>query len=76
MLEEQIFSLLKQILAEIQSLKEFSNNDEWLNASAFCRRFGISRPTLKKRVENGLIEKRNFDETTPRYRWKENAKIQ
>ena len=65
-----IFQELKEIKCEIQSLKSIrTNNEEWLNASAFCRKFGISRPTLTKRVESGLVEKKDFDDTTPRYRW-------
>lgn len=70
-MNEKIIKLLEQILYEIKSLKVTSNNEEWLNASAFCRKFGISRPTLSKRVESGLIEKRNFDEKFSRYKWKE-----
>ena len=70
-MEEKIIDLLQQILEEVKNLKTISNNDEeWLNASAFCRKFGISRPTLKKRVFNGLIEKHNFGSATARYRWK------
>jgi len=71
-MQEKIITLLEQILSEIQSLKVSSNNEEWLNASAFCRKFGISRPTLTKRVESGMVEKRNFDEKFSRYRWKNN----
>jgi len=74
-MEEKIITLLEQILTEIQSLKINSNNEEWLNASAFCRKFGISRPTLNKRVESGVVEKRNFDEKFSRYRWKSNEEI-
>ena len=63
-------NVLLEIKDEIKTLKTTqNNNEEWLNASAFCRKFGISRPTLTKRVESGLVEKKNFDEATPRYRW-------
>lgn len=69
-MEEKIIDLLQQILREIKNLKVVSNNEEWLNASAFCRKFGISRPTLKKRVDSGLIEKCNFGSMNAHYRWK------
>ena len=36
-MNEKIITLLEQILSEIQSLKVSSNNEEWLNASAFCQ---------------------------------------
>ena len=74
-MDDKIIKLLEQILYEIQSLKFNSSNEEWLNASAFCRKFGISRPTLKSRVQKGLIEKRNFDEKFSRYKWKENDNV-
>ena len=75
-MNEQIIFLLQEILNEIKTLRGTSSQEEWLNASAFCRKYGISRPTLTKRVESGLVEKRNFDEATSRYRWKnDNEKI-
>ena len=71
-MDEKIIALLEQILYELKSLKNtpVNNNEDWLNASAFCRKFGFSRPTLTKRVKAGLVEKRNFDEKFPRYRWR------
>lgn len=74
-MEEKIILLLQQILEEVKNLKVKTNNEEWLNASAFCRKFGISRPTLKKRVNSGLIEKFNFGDKSARYRWKSNEKV-
>ena len=74
-MNEQIIFLLQEILNEIKSLKGNTNHEEWLNASAFCRKFGISRPTLTKRVKSGLVEKRYFDEATARYKWRNDEKI-
>ena len=76
-MEERIVSLLEQILYELRNSKisPGGGNEEWLNASAFCRKFGISRPTLTKRIEAGLVEKRNFDEKNSRYRWKRDEKV-
>ena len=76
MVDEKIIVLLQEILNELKTLKGTSNQEEWLNASAFCRKFGISRPTLTKRVQSGLVEKRYFDEATARYRWKNEALIE
>ncbi len=74
-MDNKIVILLQEILNEIKSLKGTANQEEWLNASAFCRKFGISRPTLTKRVQSGLIEKRYFDEATARYKWRNDEKI-
>ena len=66
-------ALLEEILHELKSQRASVVNvsEEWLNASAFCRKFGISRPTLSKRIKAGLVEVGNFDDKFPRYRWKE-----
>lgn len=68
----QIQRTLLEIKDAIKSLKAQNisvKSDGWLQASAFCRNNGISRPTLKNRVEQGLIEVRDFGERYPRYRW-------
>ena len=67
----QITQLLKEILNEIQTLK-YSNYNEWLNATDFCKKYGISRPTLYKRAKQGVIEVCNFGGDVNRYRMKIN----
>ena len=76
-MEERIVALLEEILYELKSqrVSAGNSNEEWLNASAFCRKFGISRPTLSKRIEAGLVEVGNFDDKFPRYRWKRDEKV-
>ena len=59
--------LLREILIEVRELKR-SNYNEWLNASDFCKKYNISRPTLYKRVQNGLIETCSFGGEVNRYR--------
>ena len=43
--------------------------EEWLSATDFCKKYDIGRTTLQKRVEQGIVEKRNCGGRTPRYRW-------
>ena len=64
----QIAETLKEISAKLEHEKSYSN---WLNATEFCRKYSISRPTLSKRVKQGLIEVCNFGGDVNRYRKKE-----
>lgn len=41
---------------------------EWLKMAEGVREWGISPPTIRKRVKEGLIEERYFGEKSPRYR--------
>ena len=45
---------------------------EWLNGTEFCKKYNISRPTLYRKVQNGLIEVQTLD-NIKRYRIKEGA---
>ena len=65
----EIAHLLKDILSEIQALKH-SDYSEWLNATDFCKKYNISRPTLYKRAKAGAIEVCNFGGDINRYRMK------
>ena len=62
--------LLREILIEVRELKR-SNYNEWLNASDFCKKYNISRPTLYKRAKQGFIEVCNFGGDINRYKMKE-----
>ena len=65
----EITHLLKAILQEVQALKN-SGYSEWLNATDFCKKYNISRPTLYKRAKAGYIEVCNFGGDVNRYRLK------
>ena len=68
----KIFNILQELTEELKKSNAPKNSsEEWLNASAFCRKYGISRPTLKKRVTNGVIEACDFGGDILRYRWRE-----
>ena len=58
---------LSEILTEFKSWKR-SDFGEWLNATNFCKKYNISRPTLDKLVKKGLIEVNNFGGDVKRYR--------
>lgn len=62
--------VLKEISSTLQGLKR-ANYNEWLNGTDFCKKYNISRPTLYKRVKDGLIEVCNFGGDINRYKMKE-----
>lgn len=66
---EKITNLLEEILNEIKANKQLTYS-EWLSATDFCKKYGISRPTLYKRAKAGLIETCNFGGDVNRYRMK------
>ena len=65
----EITTLLRGISSQLQALKH-SNYNEWLNATDFCKKYNISRPTLYKRAQQGLIEVCNFGGDINRYKMK------
>lgn len=75
--EPEVLAALKELSEQIKILVPLlraavsQENDEWLKASTFCRRYQISDTTLWRRVQQGKVEKKDFGEKTPRYRWKE-----
>lgn len=75
--EPEVLAALKELAEQIKILVPLlraavsQENDEWLKASTFCRRYQISDTTLWRRVQQGKVEKKDFGEKTPRYRWKE-----
>lgn len=44
---------------------------EFLSSRQFCQKYNIGATTLKRRVEQNLVEKNNCGGKTPRYRWVE-----
>ena len=66
---KEISQLLKEILQELQASR-YINSNQWLNATDFCEKYNISRPTLYKRVKAGEIEILNFGGQANRYRLK------
>ena len=42
--------------------------DNWLSASHFCEKYDISRSTLTRRVQDGKVERQDFDDGIIRYR--------
>ena len=65
-----ITQAVEELTKEVRALKR-QNNNEWLNASDFCKRYKISRPTLYKRAKQGFIEVCNFGGDINRYKMKE-----
>lgn len=64
-----IAETLKEISNKLEAGKR-SDYSEWLTASSFCKKYNISRPTLYKRVKQGIIEVCNFGGDVNRYRMK------
>lgn len=48
-----------------------SQGGEWLNMTDACRAWGISPPTVKKRVQEGQVEMKLFGPKSPRYKLRE-----
>lgn len=75
--EPEILATLRELTEQLRILVPLlravasQTQDEWLKASAFCRKYQISDTTLWRRVQQGKVEKKAFGEKTPRYRWKE-----
>lgn len=64
-----IAETLKEISSKLDAEKH-SDYSEWLTASDFCKKYHISRPTLYKRVKQGIIEACNLGGDVNRYRMK------
>jgi excisionase family DNA binding protein len=66
-MEEKIDRLIN-IAEEIRSL--IKGEDEYVDISTACKLMKVSRPTIKKRIDNGLITAINVNGSTkcPRYK--------
>lgn len=75
--EPEILATLKELTEQLKILTPLlrtavsQKQTEWLKASSFCQKYQISDTTLWRRVQQGKVEKKDFGEKTPRYRWKE-----
>ena len=61
---------INSLNATIQSGRaaDTRSGDNWFSAPHFCEKYDISRATLTRRVANGKVEKREFDDGIIRYR--------
>ncbi len=62
---------IKEDLKFLKSKLKPKSSGVWLPASAFCREYGVTRPTLKSYVERGLVIAKDFGDDRPRYKWTE-----
>ena len=61
---------LDEIRNKLDRLLSRQFTGEWLNGTDFCKKYGISRPTLYKRTKGGLIDVQNLGDIK-RYKIKE-----
>ena len=57
---------------KIDRLQPAQFTDDWLNGTNFCKKYNISRPTLYRKTQSGLVEVQTLD-GIKRYRMKEGA---
>ena len=62
--------MLDEIRNKLDRLLSRQFTGEWLNGTDFCKKYGISRPTLYKRIKGGLIDVQNLGDIK-RYKIKE-----
>ena len=62
---------IKEDLKFLKSKLKPKSSGVWLPASAFCREYGVTRPTLKSYVERGLVIVKDFGDDRPHYKWAE-----
>ena len=67
-----LYTLLQEINRKIDRLQPPQFTGDWLNGTNFCKKYNISRPTLYRKTQSGLIEVQTLD-GIKRYRMKEGA---
>ena len=65
-----LYGLLQEINRKLDRLQPPQFIGDWLNGTDFCKKYSISRPTLYRKVESGLVEIQTLD-GIKRYRMKE-----